>query len=180
MKINRKEMKAILDTGCTKTLVHPRCIYESDYLGSNIPYNTASEKRTQFLAASVTLEVLRKTITMVGGVPEHISEDMLMGRDKPYFRQYLRKVLDMELEVEEESPPPTPTLTESGMVVTRDQQLKQNEFTEKERLQQEMDQPVISAPYPVEDGSEAEADEEKEVDAQDELESLPPAEQDNE
>ena len=47
-------------------------------------------------------------------------------------------------------------------------------------MQQERDQPVISAPYPVEDGSEAEADEEKEEDAQDELEPLPPAERDNE
>ena len=47
-------------------------------------------------------------------------------------------------------------------------------------MQQERDQPVISAPYPVKDGSEAEADEEKEEDAQDELESLPPAERDNE
>ena len=59
------------------------------------------------------------------------------------------------------------------MAVTRAQQLKQNELMEKERLQQERDQPVISAPYPVEDGSEAEADEEKEEDAQDELESFP-------
>ena len=86
----------------------------------------------------------------------------------------------MEPEVEEESTPPTPTLTESGMAVTLAQHLKQNELAENERLQQERDQPVISAPYPVEDGSEAEADEEKEEIAQDELESLPPAEQDNE
>ena len=45
------------------------------------------------------------------------------------------------------------------MAVTRAQQLKQNELTEKERLQQERDQPVISALYLVEDGSEVEADE---------------------
>ena len=65
------------------------------------------------------------------------------------------------------------------MAVTRAQQLKQNELTEKECLQQERDQLAISAPYPVEDGSEVEADEEKEEDAQDELESLPPTERDN-
>ena len=180
VKINGKEMKALLDTGCTKTLVHPRCIYESDYLGWNIPYNTASEKRTHFPGTSVTLEVEGKITTMAVGVSEHISEDMLMGRDIPHFRKYLRKVLDVEPEVEEESTPPTPTLSESGMAVTRAQHLKQNELTEKERLQQERNQPVISAPYPVEDGSEAEADEEKEEDAKDELESLPPAEWDNE
>ena len=86
----------------------------------------------------------------------------------------------MELEVEEESTQPTPTLTESGMAVTRAQQLKQNKLAENEHLQQERDQPVISAPYPVEDGGEVEADEEKEEDAQDELESLPPVERNNE
>ena len=180
VKINGKEIKALLDTGCTKTLVHPRYIYESDYLGWNIPYNTASEKRTHFPAANVTLEVEGKITTMAVGVSEHISEDMLMGRDIPHFRKYLRKVLDVEPEVEEESTPPTPTLTESGIAVTLAQHLKQNELAEKERLQQEREQPVISAPYPVEDGSEAEADEEKEEDAQDELETLPPAERDNE
>ena len=104
---------------------------------------------------------------------EHISKDMLMGRDIPHFRMYLRKVLDVEPEVEEERTPSTPTLTKSGMAVTRAQQLKQNKLAEKERLQQERDQPAISAPYLVEDGSEAEADEEKEEDAQDELESFP-------
>ena len=116
VKINGKEMKACPDIGCTKTLVHPRCIYESDYLGWNIPYNTASEKRTHFPAASVTLEVEGKTTTMAVGVSKHISADMLMGR-----RQYLRKVLDEEPEVAEESTPPTPTLTESGVAVSRAQ-----------------------------------------------------------
>ena len=50
----------------------------------------------------------------------------------------------------------------------------------KERLQWERDQPVISAPYPVDDGIEAESDEKKEDNAQDELESLPPAVRDDE
>ena len=85
VKINGKEMKALLDTGCTKTLVHQRCIYESDYLGWNIPYNTGSEKRTHFPAASVTREVESKITTMAVKVSEHISEDMLMGRDIPHF-----------------------------------------------------------------------------------------------
>ena len=115
VKINGKVMKAFLDTGCTKTLVHPRCIYESDYLRWNIPYNTASEKRTHFPVASVTLDVEGKITTMDVGVSEHISEDMLIGRDIPHFRKYLRKVLDVEPEVEKESTPPTPTLTKSGM-----------------------------------------------------------------
>ena len=50
----------------------------------------------------------------------------------------------------------------------------------KERLQQERDQSVISTPYPVEDGIEVGADELKEEDAQDELESLPPVVWDDE
>ena len=102
-----------------------------------------------------------------------------MGRDIAHFGQYLQKVLDVELEVEEESIPPTPTLTESGLAVTRARQLKQNELMERERLQQERDQPVISAPYPVEDGSEAEADEEKEEMPRTSW-RFPPAERDNE
>ena len=104
MKINGKEMKALLNIGCTKTLVQPRCIYRSDYLGWNILYNTASEKRTHFPAICVTLEVEGKITTMAVRISEHISEDMMIDRDIPHFRQYLWKVLDVEPEVEEEAP----------------------------------------------------------------------------
>ena len=37
-------MEALLDTGCTKTLVHLWCVKEEDYLGWNIPYHMASNQ----------------------------------------------------------------------------------------------------------------------------------------
>ena len=122
VKINGKEMKALLDTGCTKILVHPRCIHESKNLGWNIPYNTGSEKRTHFPAASVTLEVEGKTTTMAVRVSKHISEDMLMGRNIPYFRQCLGHGARGR---RRKYPTYLCTLTESGLAVTRAQQLKQ-------------------------------------------------------
>ena len=61
VKINGKVVKSHLDTGCTKTIVHPRCVTKEDYLGWSILYNTASEGKTHFTAASVTLEIEGKT-----------------------------------------------------------------------------------------------------------------------
>ena len=45
------------------------------------------------------------------------------------------------------------------MVVTRAQQLKQDELKETERLQQKQDGPILSALYPVTDGSGVEESE---------------------
>ena len=87
------------------------------------------------------------------GVSEHLAEDMLMGRDIPHFRQYLKKALDVEPGNNELDTPPTTIMNESGMVVTRAQQLKQDELEERERLQQKQDGPIVSALYPVTDGS---------------------------
>ena len=38
VKINGQSMKALLETGCTKSLVHPKCVQKKDYLGYQIPY----------------------------------------------------------------------------------------------------------------------------------------------
>ena len=73
VKLNGKVVKALLDTGCTKTIVHPRCVMEEDYLGWSIPYNTASKRKTHFPAASVTLEIEGKTTTIAVGVSKHCS-----------------------------------------------------------------------------------------------------------
>ena len=53
VQINGKEMEALVDTGCNKTLVHLRWVGEDDYLGWNISYYTASGQKTYFPAASV-------------------------------------------------------------------------------------------------------------------------------
>ena len=156
VKINGKVVKALLDTGCTKTIVHPRCVMEEEYLGWSIPYDTASERKTHFPAASVTLEIEGKTTTISVGVSKHITEDMLMGRDSPHFRHYLKKALDVEPGNDELDTPPTTVTIESGMVVTRAQKLQQDNLEEEEHLQQERDGPIVSALYPVAEGSEAE------------------------
>ena len=122
VQINGKEMEALLDTGCTKTLVHPRCVGEGDYLGWNIPCHTVSDRKTYFLAASVQLEVEGRTTKIPVGVSEHIGQDMLMGRDIPHFRHFVRKELEKELKKEEPISPNSVT-TGLGMGVTRAQLL---------------------------------------------------------
>ena len=72
--------------------MHPRCVAQVDYLGWKIPYHTASDKEIYFPAAQVVLEVEGKTTTISVGVFENMNEDMLMGRDLPHFRRYLKKV----------------------------------------------------------------------------------------
>ena len=146
-------MEALLDTGCTK-LVHPRCVGEDDYLGWNIPYHTTSNRKTYFPAASVQLEVEGRTTKIPVGVSEHIGQDMLMGRDIPHFRHFVRKELEKELKKEEPTPPDSIT-TESGMIVTRAQLLQQTTL-EEERLQQEQDRAMVSDPYPVDGGTQVE------------------------
>ena len=56
IRINGKEIEALLDTGSTK-MVHPQCMDEKDYLGWDILYHTASNKKMYFSAASMQLEV---------------------------------------------------------------------------------------------------------------------------
>ena len=102
------------------------------------------------------MEVEGKSTCIVVGVSKHITEDMLMGRDIPHFRQYLKKALSEEPEIEEKNTPPTSVSTKSGMVVTCAQQLQQDNLEEEEHLQQERDGPIMSALYPVAEGSEAE------------------------
>ena len=67
VKINGQSMKALLDTGCTKSLVHPKCVQKKDYLGYQIPYQTVSNKRTYFPAANVTLESEGKKLRIAVG-----------------------------------------------------------------------------------------------------------------
>ena len=163
VKINGQSVKALLDTGCTKSLVHPKCVQKKDYLGYQILYQTASNKRTYFPAASVTLELEGKKLRIAVGVSEHLAEDMLMGRDFPHFRQYLKKALDMKPGCDEMNTPPTTTTTETSLAVTRAQQQRKDELEEKEHRQQEQDGAVIMTFDPVGDGSEAEGSETKPV-----------------
>ena len=155
VRINGHGITALLDTGCTKTIMHPRCVAEKDFLGWTTPYSTALVREIYFPAASVMLEVEGKSTCIAVGVAKHITQDMLMGRDTPLFRQYLKKALS-----------------------TRSQKLKRRTTTyfrqhrvghggypcpataagnleEEEHLQQELDGPIMSALYPVAEENEA-------------------------
>ena len=90
VKINNRPVLALLDTGCTKSMVHPRCVQESDHLPWKIPYKTASSTKTYFPAARVTLQTEGKDTELAVGVSPHISVDMLLGRDVPHFRKLLK------------------------------------------------------------------------------------------
>ena len=163
VKINGQSMRALLDTGCTKSLVHPKCVQKKDYLGYQIPYQTVSNKRGYFPAASIILKLEGKKLRIAVGISEHLAEDMLMGRDIPHFRQYLKKALGMELGCDETNTPPTTTTTETCMAVTRAQQQRKDELKEKEHLQQEQDGAVITTFDLVGDGSEAEGSKNKPI-----------------
>ena len=115
LKINGYTITALLDTGCTKSQVHPKYVEETDYLGWSIPYHTASNKGTYFPAARVTMELEGKKMTLAVGVSKHLSEEMLMGRDIPHFKQFIRKELKKETRVNTSY---ATIETEAGVVVT--------------------------------------------------------------
>ena len=141
LKINGHTVTALLDTGCTKSLVHPKYVEEKDYLGWSIPYHTASNKRTYFPAAKVTMELEGKKMTLAVGVSKHLNEKMLMGRDIPNFKQFIRKELEKEMR---ENTSPATIDTEAGMVVTQSKQCQQDALEEEERLGQEEDGAVMT------------------------------------
>ena len=97
LKINGHTITALLDTGCTKSLVHPKYVEETDYLRWIIPYHTASNKGMYFPASRVAIELEGKKMTLDVGVSKHLSEEMLMGRDIPHFKQLIRKELKKEM-----------------------------------------------------------------------------------
>ena len=132
VKINGSLVLGLIDTGCTKSVVHPRCVKPKDYLSWKIPYCTASSRNVHFLAAKVTLTIEGKSYDIAVGASEHLRVDMLMGHDVPHFKKYLREALK-----EEDSIPLTPKVTKSCMVVTRAQKQAENKLAAKEQLEQE-------------------------------------------
>ena len=157
VEVNGKPVLALIDTGCTKSVVHPRCIRKSDYLLWEVPYTTASSRKTQFPAAKITLTIGGKDYDLAVGVSKHLTMDMLMGQDIPHFRKYLREALEVKNPVQQPPPPPPPAIaTESSMVVTRMQQQAQDQHEREEQFEQERDKPVAHPLDPVCDGGDAE------------------------
>ena len=51
------QIRALLDTNFSKTLMYPRCFDKNNYLGWHIAYHTSSNKQMEFPAAMVDLEI---------------------------------------------------------------------------------------------------------------------------
>ena len=137
VKINGSPVLGLIDTGCTKSVVHPSCVKPKDYLSWKIPYCPASSRKVYFPAAKVILTIEGKNYDIAVGVSEHLTVDMLMAHDVSHFKKYLREALK-----EEESIPLTPKVTMSCMVVTCAQKQAENKLAAQEQLEQERDQPV--------------------------------------
>ena len=106
----------------------------------------------------MTLELDGKEITIPVGVSEYLGEDMLMGRDVPHFRRYLKRVLE-EDRPELTAPSMTAT-TEEGMTVTCAQQKQRDALPKAEHLQQQLDGAIVSIPPAVEEDSDESSDSE--------------------
>ena len=90
------------------------------------------------------------------GVSKHLSEEMLMGRDIPHFRQYIRKELEKELK---KPTLPGPVTTEMSMAVTHAQLIRQTALEEEECLRQERDIAITTELHLVRGGTQTKAKE---------------------
>ncbi len=91
VKSNGSPVLGLINTGCTKSVVHPRYVKPKDYLSWKIPYCRASSGKVHFPAAKVILTIEGKSYDIAGGVSVHLTVDMLMGHDVPHFKKYLGK-----------------------------------------------------------------------------------------
>ena len=98
--VSGAKVTALLDTGCTKSIVHPKCIVEDIFPPPppppwSIAYNTASFKQAYLSAARIRLQMDdQRSDEMAVGVSGHINVDMLLGHDIPQLRKHVRKALD--------------------------------------------------------------------------------------
>ena len=86
------------------------------------------------------MELEWKEMTLAVGVSKRLSEEMLMGRDIPHFKQFIRKELEKEMRLNTSH---ATAETEAGMVVTRSKQRQQDALEEEEQLGLEEDGAVL-------------------------------------
>ena len=89
VKIYGSPVHGLINTGWTKSVIHPRCVNPKDYLSWKIPYCTASSRKVHFPTAKVTLTIEGKSYDIAVGVSGYLMVDMLMGHDIPHFKKYL-------------------------------------------------------------------------------------------
>ena len=140
VQVNQNSVVGWLDTGCTKSMIHPRFLSNDDYLGWKIPYTTATAKKVWFPAARITLNIDDHTYQLAVGVSSHLTVDMLLGQDVPKFRKLLKEALR-----ERSNPRLAEQMrtSESVMVVTRAGKKKQELAQSQSELYRERDEAVI-------------------------------------
>ena len=84
VKINNRLVLALLDRGCTKSMVHPCCVQESDHLPWKIPYKTASSTKTYFPAARVTADRRKGHRVGSGSILPHLCRHVVRARRSPH------------------------------------------------------------------------------------------------
>ena len=67
VKVNGISVVTLLDTGCLKSIMHPRFVQKSEYLPWRIPYTIASAKKSWFTAVKITLEIEGKEVDFSSG-----------------------------------------------------------------------------------------------------------------
>ena len=86
------------------------------------------------------MELEWKEMILAVGVSKRLSKEMLMGRDIPHFKQFIRKELEKEMRLNTSH---ATAETEAGMVVTRSKQRQQDALEEEEQLGLEEDGAVL-------------------------------------
>ena len=64
LKVSGRSVRTLLDTGCTKSLIYPKYVRISNIQGWEFLYNTTSNNKTWFQAASITSELEGKVTTI--------------------------------------------------------------------------------------------------------------------
>ena len=138
--VDGRAVLALLDTGCSRSLIYRRCVDHTNRLGWKIPYRPASSKRVWFPAARILLEIENQTHEMAVGVSPHLTKgvDVLLGQDIPKFRSLLKAALvdksiaetvhlEITAPVHLESTDPEQTENDVTMVTTRATKRKEEE-----------------------------------------------------
>ena len=143
--VDGRAVLALLDTGCTRSLIHRRCEDRKNRLGWKIPYRTASSKRVWFPATRILLEIENQSHEMAVGVSPHLTKrvDMLLGQDVPKFHGLLKAVLAYESNAETvhlEITDPEQTESDVAMVTTRATKRKEEEERHETESTQEREE----------------------------------------
>ena len=89
-KVNGKpSKKLLLDSGATRTFVHPRMLTDKDMLGWKRLFKTASDNLVQLPMARARIEVEGKQYDLTVAVSDSIELDALLGNDIPDFPKLL-------------------------------------------------------------------------------------------